>query len=279
MNPTLSQFQIYSIGIAAANKHLDSDILYVQPIEVTAFVEGELDARLEEVEGGGVDRHDEEYTVKVTKDTSVEAKWLRITHSNRRTPPDIRRGERVMLYRHSDSGEFFWDSMGMDDHLRRLETVIWTWGATDREEEDATDPEHCYSLEICTHTRQVTFRTVKGKDHGGGGTKEPFAYTFQFNTDYGSVVLTDDDGNYFELDSHESRLLLRNKYDTIVHLDKRRVLINGDEEVRIKSGATEQVWTPGGVRVYTPRYEGIQSTSDSGFKGIETGDQSSKGGL
>lgn len=279
MQPTLSQFQIYSIGIAAQNKHLDSDILYVVPIEVTPFGEGELDSRIDEFTGEGLDKDENPYVVKVSHDVAVEAKWLRIYHTNRRTPPDIRRGERIMLYRHSDSQDLYWDSMGMDDHLRRLETVIYTWSATPREDEDATDPEHCYSLEICTHTRQVTFRTVKGKNKGGGGNVEPFAYTLQFNTDYGSVVLTDDEDNYIELDSAETRILFRNKFDTIVHLDKKRLLMNADEEVRIKCGPTEQVWTPKGIRTYTPRYEGIKSTGNSGFVPLKTNAKSPKKGL
>lgn len=279
MQETKSTFIFYSFAIAAQNKHLDSDIVYALPIEVTPFVEGELDAEIETVEGIGEDHYEEEYTVSVKKDNAVMASWLPLHNTNRRTSPDIRRGERLLLYRMADSQDFYWVSMGKDDNLRRLETVIYSWSATDREEDDATDPDFCYSFEVCTHTRQVTFRTVRGIDHGGKGTKEPFAYTLQFNTDYGAVVLTDDDGNYFELDSTETRLLLRNKFDTIVHLDKRRVLINGDEEVRIKSGATEQVWTPGGVRTYTPRFEGIKSTSDSGFKPINTGAKSPKGGL
>lgn len=279
MERRTSKMEFYSFAIAAQNKHLDSDIVYAMPVEITPYMDGELDARIEEVEGSGEDHYEEEYTVKVKKDNAVKAQWLPIHNTNRRTPPDIRRGERLLLYRFADSERFFWVSMGQDDHLRRLETVIYTWSATDREEDDATDPQFCYSFEVCTHTRQVTFRTVRGKDHGGTGTKEPFAYTLQFNTDYGSVVLTDDDDNYFELDSTETRLLLRNKFDTIVHLDKKRVLINGDEEVRIKSGATEQVWTPGGTRLFTPRFEGIQTPTDSGYKPIVTNSKSPKRGL
>lgn len=274
-----SKMEFYSFAVAAQNKHLDSDIVYAMPIEVTPYMDGELDARIESVEGSGEDHHENPYTVTVSKDNAVKAQWLPIHNTNRFTPPDIRRGERLLLYRFSDSEQFYWVSTGQDDNLRRLETVIYTWSATDREPDDATEPENCYSFEVCTHTRQVTFRTVKGKTKGGGGTTEPFAYTLQFNTDYGSVVLTDDDGNYFELDSTETRLLLRNKYDTIVHLDKKRVLINGDEEVRIKSGATEHVWTPGGTRLYTPKFEGIKSTSNSGYKPIITNTKSPKGHL
>lgn len=224
MQETQSQFQIYSIGIAASNKHLDSDTLYVVPLEIAPFGDGELDSELEEFEGGGKDRLDQEYTVKVNSDRAVEADWLRITHTNRRTSPDVRRGERVMLYRHSDSGDLLWDSMGMDDHLRRRETVIYSWSATQEEGANATDPENCYSLEICTHTKQATFRTVKADE-------EPFAYTFQFNTGDGVVTLTDDVGNLIRLDSAATKITVINKDGTYTHWDKEDIKMYAPNDV------------------------------------------------
>lgn len=216
MEPTKSQFQIYSIGIASANKHLDSDDLYVVPIEVTPFGDGELDARLDKYEGGGKDRSGGEYKVKADSDSSVKAGWLRLGHSNRRTPPDVRRGERVMLYRHSNSGDMYWDSMGMDDHLRALETVIYSWSANPDEGANATDPENAYSLEVCTHTKQITLRTTKKNG-------EPFAYTMQFNTGEGVVGLADDIGNYFELDSGAHCITVENADGSYTRWDKENI--------------------------------------------------------
>lgn len=235
MEQTRSKFEFYSWAIAAQNKHLDTDELYATPIEVTPYMDGELDARIEDVEGSGEDHNEEAYTVVVKKDNAVLATWLPMHNTNRRTSPDVRRGERIMLYRMADSDRFYWVSLGMDDYLRRLETVIYTWSATDREEDDATDPEFCYSLEVCTHTRQVTFRTVKGIDHGGKGTTEPFAYTLQFNTDYGSVVLTDDAGNYFQLDSPETCLTFENKDGTYTHWDKKDIHMYAPNEITMKA--------------------------------------------
>lgn len=263
MQPTQSQFQIYSMGIAASNKHLDTDLAYIVPIEITPFGEGELDSLLDEYEGEGKDRNDMEYSVKVNHDRAIEAKWLRITHTNRRTSPDIRRGERVMLYRHSDSGELFWDSMGMDDHLRRLETVVHSWSATPREDEDATDPEHSYSLEVCTHTKQVTFRTVMTPDKGGGGDTEPFAYTFQFNTGDGVVTLTDDVGNMFRLDSAETKITVINEDGAYTHWDKQNINMYAPNEITMKAenrifmecGSSTIEMTPSNITQISPRID------------------------
>jgi len=213
MQETHSQLQVYSLGIAAANKHLETDLLYVNPIEITSFGDGELDARLENYEGTGSDKDGGSYNVKVQHTAAVEAKWLRIGHTNRRTSPDVRRGERVILYRHSDSSDLYWDTMGMDDHLRRLETVIWSWSDIREENKDATDPANNYSFELCTHTKQATFKTVKAD-------QEPFEYRFQFNTKEGVVILTDDVGNFFELNSAKSYVKMHNKDNATYVLDR-----------------------------------------------------------
>lgn len=235
MNTSPSGYYVYSIGIAAQNKHLDSDQIYVLPIEVTPYVNGELDSDPKPFDAEGVDKYNEPYMVTVEKDQAVKAEWLRISHTNRRTSPDIRRGERVLLYRHSDSERLYWDSMGMDDHLRRLETVIYSWSATPREDEDATSPGHSYSFEICTHTKQVTFTTERDPAEGGGGDGEPFTYTFQFNTGYGSVTLTDHVGNYLELDSPETRWTVMNKNGTYTKWDKDDIIMYAPGEINAEA--------------------------------------------
>lgn len=263
MQPTMSHFQIYSIGIAAANKHLDSDLLQIVPIEITPFGEGELDSKIEEFEGEGKDRFNEDYHVKVSHDRAIEAKWLRIHHTNRRTSPDVRRGERIMVYRHSDSGEFYWDSMGMDDHLRRLETAIYSWSATPREDEDATAPEHSYSLEVCTHTKQVTFRTARDPEEGGGGDGEPFSYTFQFNTGEGAVILTDHVGNWIQLNSADTKITVMNKDGAYTHWDKVDINMYAPNEITMKAenrifmecGSSTIEMTPSNITQISPRID------------------------
>jgi hypothetical protein len=257
MKPTQSHFQPYSIGIASANKHLDSDILYVVPIEVTPYGEGEIDSEIEQFEGKGKDRHEEDYEVSVNHDSSVEALWLRNGHTNRRTPPDVRRGERVMLYRHSDSGALFWDSMGMDDHLRKLETVIYTWSDTQDEAKNSTDPDQCYQFEVCTHTKQLTLQTVKADE-------EPYAYTYQFNTGEGIVLLTDDVKNFFQLDSPETCWTIKNKDGSYGEWNKREIMQYGPDSVTVEDedGAYGE-WRGKNIKIFAPKTITIESGTGS----------------
>lgn len=226
MQPTLSQFQVYSIGIVAQNKKLDEDIIYVLPIEITPFVNGELDASVSKENISGLDKDGNTYTVSVNESSSVKAKWLPLGETNRRTAPDVRRGERVLLYRHSDSDLLYWGSMGMDAHLRKLETVIWSWSGTRDENADSTDPENCYSLEVSTHNKLLTLRTSKADG-------EPYGYTLQLNTQYGNFVVTDDVGNYMQIDSPETKISLKNKDGTEVHLDKKDINAYAPRDINV----------------------------------------------
>lgn len=226
MKQTLSQFHFYSKGVVAKNKELDSKTIYALPIEIVNFVDGELNSLLEEKIESGEDKYGNEYYVKVKTDNAVEAKWLPTT--NRRTAPDVRRGERVILFRHSDSDELYWQSEGMDDHLRKLETLVWSWSDTQDENKDSTDPANAYSLEISTHTKQITLKTVK--ENG-----ESFAYTIQINTNDGRIVVTDDVNNYIELDSAKTKITLHNKDTTKIVLDKKNIFHYAPDSIHSKA--------------------------------------------
>lgn len=262
MKATMSQYQMYSIGIVAENKKLGSDVIEVCPIEITPLIDGEIQKGITEGVASGEDKNGGKYSININKSNTISAKWSRIHHTNKRTPPDVRRGERVVLYRYSNTDNFYWESMGMDDHLRKLETCIWTWSATQEEypSADSTDPENNYSFEVSTHKKLITLRTAKADG-------EPFLYHLQLDTKKGNFIITDDVGNYVQLESAKRSIKMVNADKSIVHLNSKKLWLQAPEEVRIKSGGTEVVYSPSGTKHTTPKYEGIESSGDSGFIG------------
>lgn len=228
-----SAFRVYSVGVVAENKPRTTSDVLVVPIEITPMIAGDLFVETEELENKGVDSFDIEYTVKIKHRNAIRCRWLQ-WGSNRKTAPDVRRGERVVIYRFADTDEFFWVSLGLDDHLRRLETVAWFFNANpDGVSNDASSPEDSYVLEVSTHDRLITLTTTKANE-------EPFAYTFQFNTAEGVVTLADDNGNYFEFDSTETRLTLHNADGTFFKLDKNDIFAYapGNMDVEIEKDIT-----------------------------------------
>lgn len=215
----MSKMRLWSLGRAANNKILkDADgrpnrELEVTPIEHLGDMDGELVSLPFESEASGQSADGSEYTAKVTLNTAMTATWLPLGSSNRLSPPDVRRGERVFLYRYADTDQVYWTTTGWDDHLRRLETVHYQWSATKDESADMTDTTNYYHLQISTHEGMIHLETT---DKNG----EKATFVLQINTKDGLIVLQDSFGNFLNWDSVENDISIQNGDGTIMRLNK-----------------------------------------------------------
>lgn len=254
--PEKSGMSFYSIGYLAENKALGSPIILVTPVETIPMLDGEIKSQQTPLEDAGVDSTGASYNVKVSSNNAVEAKWLPFG-SNRMTAPDVRRGERVMLWKYADAEQLYWTDLGMDAHLRRLETVLLSISGTQDESTTALDPDNTYYLEVSSHNKSITLRTSQ---KNGEFTR----YTFQFNLADGAVTLADDLGNFFEMDSAETKLTLQNVEGTMFSLDKQDIIGNAPKNIDLTAGAMFRVtvggsvftMTPGGTTLKTPKFAG-----------------------
>ena len=227
----VSVFKIYSVGIAVENKKLSSKTLEICPIEHMGYVNGELTSDRESHADEGVDHLGNKYTSKVESSNGIMATWLPFV-SNRVTAPDIRRGERVLLWRFSDNDEYYWTPMGLDDHLRRRETVIIAYSNDDDESVTEFNPDNCYYQEISTHNGLWTISTSKSNG-------EPFAYVAQINAKEGRVVITDDKDNSFEMNSNRSMLSLENNSGSSFTIEGADIRIIAKGKLKIQALETE----------------------------------------
>jgi hypothetical protein len=208
----ISKFNIFSTGYAAENKTLSSKELQVFPAEILPYVDGEVIFEPIEIEESGEDYFGEQYTVKVETSLSINCTWLQMG-SNRQTPPDIRRGERILIYRYADTDKYYWATLGMDEHLRRLETVVYAWSNIREGNIEALTPDNSYYAEISTHNKHITLQTNKSDG-------EPFAYTIQIETKEGNVVISDDAGTFIHVESAQRRVEIQNKDTSRIIIDK-----------------------------------------------------------
>lgn len=206
-----------SFGYAASNRS-GSHFIEVCPIEPLAFLGGEVNASVNRINETGEDGDGKKYTVTLEFGNTLSAKWLPEDNTNRITPPDVRVGERVMIYRFADSDQYFWRTLGMDNYLRRLETVIYAFSATEEETEELNS-DNCYFFEVSTHSKHITLSTSKVNG-------EPFAYTIQIDTGEGIITITDDAGNFFTMNSQERQLRLENGDGSFLFIDKRNGHLN-----------------------------------------------------
>ena len=212
----ISKFKLVSWGRVAENKEMSTDIVEVYLMETTSFLEGEVKSNPTKTETKGVDSSGQSYESSATSDNTIPAKWLP-WGTNRKTPPDVRRGERVLIFQYENTDQYWWVTTGLDDNLRKKETVIYTWSAHEDENDDTTTTDNSYSFEVSTHGKHLTLTTTNKLG-------EPFRYVFQINTGEGVVTLTDDAGNYFELDSSTTKITLKNKDGTSLTLDKEKII-------------------------------------------------------
>lgn len=209
----LSALTPISYGLVAENKLLDSNTILVIPVEITPFVEGDVNGDVEDLESKGTDSDEIEYTIKVKKSKVIKAKWLK-WGGQRTTAPDVRKNMRVMIYRFADSDKYYWTSLGLDDHLYRLETVQWLFSDDpDGLSDDDRNPDNSISFVVSTHDKHITITTPNSNG-------ERFKYTIKLDLQESIFTLTDDADNYLFLDSANTHIKFRNADETYMELNK-----------------------------------------------------------
>lgn len=251
-----SGFKPYSFGIVAENKTIGDMEAHITPVEQLTLLDGELasnpvDKEISYKDSSGIDQ-----TARTSFDNTVVASWLPLG-SNRLTAPDIRRNERVMLWRYGDADKFYWTSLGLDDELRKLETAIYSWSATKDEGDSTISRENSYVLELSTHKKNIKLTTSKANG-------EPYAYTIELNTALGQLLIKDDVGNSIKLDSLKTLIELINKDRTHLKLDRQNIDGFANQKINLKAnteclvtvGATSLSLTPGVTTLITPSFDG-----------------------
>lgn len=223
----VSKLKFYSIGLVAENKKLGSTEIEATPIEELTMLDGEISAASQDYKGAATDSLGRNYESSVKTQVTISARWLRFGDANRMTAPDVRRGESVMLFQFGDADKYYWMTLKQDSHLRKLETVVWAISAT-QNESSQTDADNSYYLEISSHTKVVHFHTSKADG-------EPFAYDIQINAKTGSILITDDVGNFISLDSSENRLELKNADGSHIDLNKENLAMIVPKNINIST--------------------------------------------
>lgn len=218
-----SELVFYSIGIAAENKGLTSRELMVSPTELNPTADGEITFNPTERVFSGVDRNGEEYSVTATEDNALPAEWLPMG-SNRVTPPDIRRGEPIALYRLGDTARYYWRCMGLRDDLRRLETVIYAFNGTPDNNSQELNLDNCYFFEVSTHNRTITMGTSQKNN-------EAVKYAAQFDAGNGKFTVEDNLGNFMHLDSTNVLWELHNADGTKCRLDRKNIFLDAPDSI------------------------------------------------
>ena len=231
-----SGFHFHSFAYAAENLSIETDEdnkpateLRVWLVEGFPMADGEITAENEEVEVEGVDGEGKAYTEKVETTITPSAQWLNLGGSNQQTPPNVRRGERLIVLKFGDAPQLYWHCLGLDLNLRKLETVRYSISGTTSEKEDGTKEGFCYFLEMSSHGQYIML-----ENSAKNGEKAVF--TVQLNLKEGAMFIADEKGNEFEFDSVETILRMLNANKTLVELNKKKILMKALDSIEMEAG-------------------------------------------
>lgn len=219
-----SKFHFFSFGTVAANKKRNSDLIEAAPIEKFTMMAGEITDNVEKIKVKGKDASGKDYQGELETKPSLTCKWLPIGEPNRVTPPDVRRGEQVIIYRYADSDYYFW-STAFNNVIRKLETAAWWYSGTPEDGEGADTErnfDNGYLFEVSTHDKHIILSTSKKNG-------EKCRYYLQFNMDVGNFVLKDDMGQSVVIDSMAGIMEVTTENE-IIHNTK-KYTINCDEYI------------------------------------------------
>ena len=222
-----SKLFIRSFGRAAMNIDGDNPMLEVIPLEEVGFIDGEVNTDRQTLAGSGTDADGNSFDVEMEVSNTIVAAWLPLG-TNRITVPHVRRGERVILWQYGDADQYYWTPTGLDDNVRRLETVVFRVSNTTDESDKQMNQDNSYWAEMSTHKKNITIATSKSNG-------EEFKYTIQIDTANHTFAVTDDIDNFIQIDSKERCITMHNADGTYIKMDKKIMDIHAPSTINLST--------------------------------------------
>ena len=252
----LSKLHRYSVGIVVEDNINNDTIIKIYPIEKLFNINGKLNKEtfiettlntktlIDDVST----TDDIEYIeykvgkekIKIDKTNYLFCSYLNKTNNNLILPPNVCKGEKVMIYRFSNRDEYYWTAEdNFNDNLkhRKEEHIVYT--VSDKPKLDITEDEieDRYTITFSTRDKYISLHTT---DKYGEYT----TYDFKLNTKDGIINLIDGKDNELVWDSTKDKVSLHiegssAKYDLEVAGDDGYVslLDNKNNSIKLDSKA------------------------------------------
>jgi len=180
---------------------------------------------------------DNEEMFNLEETTYLYCKWSGISDSNRITPPNVCKGETVIIYRFSNRDEYYWDTYNTDLRLRKEEHVVFTFSDKPNLDEEEDSIEDRYTITFSPKTKTISLHTT---DKYGEYT----TYDFNLKTEDGYIQLIDGKKNELMWDSTKDKVSLhiegtKNQYDLTVHGDDGFISIEDDKKNKLLWDSTK----------------------------------------
>lgn len=147
--------------------------------------------------------------------------------SNRKYAPDVVKGEQVLITKFADADQYYWESLGRDAALRKLETLRIEVSDSEDIVKVLTD-DNTYYWELDTRNGRVRIKTAKSNG-------ESYAYDFHIDTKQSTATLKDDSGNEFLIDSKIPRVRIKNRDGVLMDAIQKLLFLGAPEDVVLKA--------------------------------------------
>jgi len=212
MKQDMSKYRLIAIGVVAKDKIEDDNYIDVYPAEIQPVKDGEISEVISATDTI-VDHTGKIEIVVNSKTTLIKAKWIPTGEPNRFGAPDVRKGEKVMLYQYADLDEYYW--MIFDNDLRLRKNEKNTLILSNRPFIATTEEELQQAYYITFDTINKRFR-IHTDDQDG----ELTTYDIDIDTKEGIFTIIDGNDNTMELKSDDGDYSLTFNRDMNVTLGR-----------------------------------------------------------
>ena len=202
-------------------EHSDGNYIRVCINELLPMTSGHLKDNPIPLKVQYTDARGREVCVRGTHNNNITCEYFS-KDSFRKTPPDVQRGDRVLVWQKADTDHWYWEPTNQDSmYHRKLETVMQSVNADLKDTPDNVkhDAQNIYYQEMSSHNKTWTVSTSKANN-------EVAEYTIQINAGLGSVVIKDDAGNHIELDTKATKIWMRNACQTEITCIKNDIKVH-----------------------------------------------------
>lgn len=223
------------VGTVASTKQTNTKEIMVHVPKDSPMADGRTVAVTETKEESAVNGNGEPIKVTALISNVRPAKWNAFGEPNRLTPPDVREGSQVSLYQVSGQSTLYWTTNGFSAETHRLETVIWGFQANPSLDENTEfNVDNFYTITTDTRSGFMALRTSQSNGEKSG-------FEVKIDGANGRIEAVGTNKSGMIIDDFNSKFIYTNKEETLIGVDKKKVMIkapdsvllNGDESVSI----------------------------------------------
>ena len=210
----------------------------------------------------------ERLSTTIKKENVVIAKWLPFGHSNRVTPPDLIKGETVLLFTYGDTGEYYWTTIFNEPIIRRRERVVYLYGNMDEDTKykEVLGENNSHWIDINAYDKYIRLHT---SDNAGEAT----AYDIILDLKEGVLTIRDAQENSIVLDSVNG--VLTAQINEKIHAITKEVVVDCDNAT---VNASEDIKALAKGNVVVDAGKNISATAGSNISANASGNISASAG-